>query len=269
MTARARRGSRPPPAPRRRWDGDRRAARGGRGTASHFDAEFSVIVRAGRRWRNRGLSGPAQRSRRRHPAPLDRPRRRRDRRRTPAEANAAAAGDRRRARPCRRADGRVLRHAPTAPIVNEIAPRVHNSGHWTIEGAATSQFEQHLRRICGLPLGDPGLVAGGATMDNLIGGDVERWADLIAEPGARASPLQQGRSAPRTQDGPRHPARMTRPTLLERLRLSAAGRPRPACPICRAAASPWRRRRPPPRRSRCGRARRAAPASAPARVSAR
>ena len=39
--------------------------------------------------------------------------------------------------------------------VNELAPRVHNSGHWTIEGARTSQFEQHVRAICGLPLGDP------------------------------------------------------------------------------------------------------------------
>ena len=38
-------------------------------------------------------------------------------------------------------------------VVNELAPRVHNSGHWTIEGAATSQFEQHIRAICGLPLG--------------------------------------------------------------------------------------------------------------------
>ena len=38
-------------------------------------------------------------------------------------------------------------------VVNELAPRVHNSGHWSIEGAVTSQFEQHLRAICGLPLG--------------------------------------------------------------------------------------------------------------------
>src|SRR6185503_12666359 len=60
------------------------------------------------------------------------------------------------------------------PVVNEIAPRVHNSGHWTIEGAHTSQFEQHLRAILGLPLGDPSLVGAGAAMDNLIGGDVER-----------------------------------------------------------------------------------------------
>ncbi|MBA3667855.1 MAG: 5-(carboxyamino)imidazole ribonucleotide synthase [Sphingomonas sp.] len=69
-------------------------------------------------------------------------------------------------------------------VVNEIAPRVHNSGHWTIEGAHTSQFEQHLRAILGLPLGDSGLVAAGATMDNLIGSDAERWPELLAEPGA-------------------------------------------------------------------------------------
>lgn len=73
---------------------------------------------------------------------------------------------------------------PDGPIVNEIAPRVHNSGHWTIEGAHTSQFEQHLRAILGLPLGDPSLVSAGATMENLIGPDVERWAEVVAEPGA-------------------------------------------------------------------------------------
>ena len=78
------------------------------------------------------------------------------------------------------------------PVVNEIAPRVHNSGHWTIEGAHTSQFEQHLRAILGLALGDPSLVGAGATMDNLIGGDVERWADLIAEPRARLHLYHKG-----------------------------------------------------------------------------
>ena len=67
------------------------------------------------------------------------------------------------------------------PVVNEIAPRVHNSGHWTIEGAVTSQFEQHIRAICGLPLGSTDLVAGGATMNNLIGFDVERWPNLVAK----------------------------------------------------------------------------------------
>lgn len=53
-------------------------------------------------------------------------------------------------------------------IANEIAPRVHNSGHWTIEGAGTSQFENHLRAILGLPLGDTA-ARGGVAMKNLIG----------------------------------------------------------------------------------------------------
>jgi 5-(carboxyamino)imidazole ribonucleotide synthase len=81
-------------------------------------------------------------------------------------------------------------------VVNEIAPRVHNSGHWTIEGARTSQFEQHLRAILGLPLGDPGLVASGATMENLIGRDVDGWADLVAEPGAALHLYNKGEARP-------------------------------------------------------------------------
>ena len=84
----------------------------------------------------------------------------------------------------------------SGPIVNEIAPRVHNSGHWTIEGAHTSQFEQHLRAILGLPLGDPGLVTAGATMTNLIGRDVERWAEYVAEPGARLHLYGKGEARP-------------------------------------------------------------------------
>lgn len=82
------------------------------------------------------------------------------------------------------------------PIVNEIAPRVHNSGHWTIEGAHTSQFEQHLRAILGLPLGDPSLVSAGATMENLIGADVDRWADYVTEPGAHLHLYGKGEARP-------------------------------------------------------------------------
>ena len=48
------------------------------------------------------------------------------------------------------------------PVFNEMAPRVHNSGHWTIEGAATSQFENHVRAVCGLPLGSDRRGEGGA-----------------------------------------------------------------------------------------------------------
>ena len=81
-------------------------------------------------------------------------------------------------------------------LVNEIAPRVHNSGHWTIEGARTSQFEQHIRAICGLPLGSADLVAGGAVMDNLIGTDVDRWAEILAEPGANLHLYNKGEARP-------------------------------------------------------------------------
>src|SRR3546814_1222968 len=56
-------------------------------------------------------------------------------------------------------------------VFNEMAPRVHNSGHWSIEGALTSQFENHVRAICGLPLGATDLVVPEVTMQNLIGED--------------------------------------------------------------------------------------------------
>ena len=69
-------------------------------------------------------------------------------------------------------------------VVNEIAPRVHNSGHWTIDGAETSQFEQHIRAIAGWPLGSPKIL-GRVEMRNLIGADVLRWRELLAEPGTR------------------------------------------------------------------------------------
>lgn len=84
---------------------------------------------------------------------------------------------------------------PEGPLVNEIAPRVHNSGHWTLEGAATSQFEQHIRAICNLPLGSTALRSRAVTMDNLIGDDVLRWPELISEPGA--SVHLYGKGAPR------------------------------------------------------------------------
>ena len=68
------------------------------------------------------------------------------------------------------------------PVFNEMAPRVHNSGHWTIEGAVTSQFENHVRAICGLPLGDTGLTAREVVMDNLIGAEAEGWAAALSAP---------------------------------------------------------------------------------------
>ena len=71
-------------------------------------------------------------------------------------------------------DGRLL--------ANEMAPRVHNSGHWTIEGAVTSQFENHLRAICGLPLGSTTTI-GASAMINLIG-EAPEAAQVLAIPSA-------------------------------------------------------------------------------------
>ena len=82
------------------------------------------------------------------------------------------------------------------PLVNEIAPRVHNSGHWTIEGAVTSQFEQHIRAICDLPPGPTDLAGSGAVMDNLIGDDVDRWPELVAEPGLHVHIYGKGEARP-------------------------------------------------------------------------
>jgi 5-(carboxyamino)imidazole ribonucleotide synthase len=82
------------------------------------------------------------------------------------------------------------------PIVNEIAPRVHNSGHWTIEGAVTSQFEQHVRAICDLPPGLTGLMRGGAVMENLIGDEVEDWRRLVADRGAHVHIYGKGDARP-------------------------------------------------------------------------
>jgi 5-(carboxyamino)imidazole ribonucleotide synthase len=68
-------------------------------------------------------------------------------------------------------------------LVNEVAPRVHNSGHWTIDGATTSQFEQHIRAVAGLPLAKS-LRLGKAEMTNLIGAEVNEASDWLTVPGA-------------------------------------------------------------------------------------
>ncbi|MCG6204955.1 5-(carboxyamino)imidazole ribonucleotide synthase [Rhodopseudomonas sp. HC1] len=68
-------------------------------------------------------------------------------------------------------------------LVNEVAPRVHNSGHWTLDGASVSQFEQHIRAIAGWPLAQP-LRHGTVTMTNLIGHDVDDYAEWLTVPGA-------------------------------------------------------------------------------------
>ena len=63
-------------------------------------------------------------------------------------------------------------------LVNELAPRPHNSGHWTIDACYTSQFEQLVRAICGLPLGSPEHHSD-AVMKNLIGADIEKWREAV------------------------------------------------------------------------------------------
>jgi 5-(carboxyamino)imidazole ribonucleotide synthase len=68
-------------------------------------------------------------------------------------------------------------------LVNEIAPRVHNSGHWTLDGASVSQFEQHVRAIIGWPLATP-VRRGRVEMMNLIGTEVEDYARWLTVPGA-------------------------------------------------------------------------------------
>jgi len=68
-------------------------------------------------------------------------------------------------------------------LVNEIAPRVHNSGHWTIDGATVSQFEQHIRAVAGWPLGKP-MRRGRIEMINLIGAEVADHAKWLTVPGA-------------------------------------------------------------------------------------
>jgi 5-(carboxyamino)imidazole ribonucleotide synthase len=79
-------------------------------------------------------------------------------------------------------------------VVNEIAPRVHNSGHWTQQGCAVDQFEQHIRAVAGLPLGDGSRYAD-VEMENLIGDDVLRVPQILAE---RDAALHlYGKGAPR------------------------------------------------------------------------
>ena len=85
-------------------------------------------------------------------------------------------------------DGRTV-------LVNEIAPRVHNSGHWTLDGASISQFEQHIRAIAGWPLGKP-VRHGPVTMTNLIGDDINDYAQWLTVPGASVHLYGKGRPRP-------------------------------------------------------------------------
>jgi 5-(carboxyamino)imidazole ribonucleotide synthase len=75
------------------------------------------------------------------------------------------------------------KHATEPLVVNEFAPRVHNSGHWTIDACRVSQFENHVRAVAGWPLGNTERHSD-AVMTNLIGHDADAWLELAAEPGA-------------------------------------------------------------------------------------
>ncbi len=86
---------------------------------------------------------------------------------------------------------------PAGPkvLVNEIAPRVHNSGHWTLDGASISQFEQHIRAIAGWPLGRP-VRYGPVVMTNLIGDEINDYPRWLSVPGATVHIYGKGASRP-------------------------------------------------------------------------
>ena len=85
---------------------------------------------------------------------------------------------------------------PAGPVFNEMAPRVHNSGHWTIEGAVTSQFENHIRAICGLPLGSTARAAPRVEMRNLIGDQAGDWDMILSDPAAHLHLYGKGQARP-------------------------------------------------------------------------
>ena len=97
---------------------------------------------------------------------------------------------------------------PKGLLINEIAPRVHNSGHWTQQGCTVDQFEQHIRAVTGLPLGDGNRHAD-VVMENLIGDDVLRVPELLK---TRDTAVHlYGKGAPRPDRKMGHVNRITRP----------------------------------------------------------
>ena len=84
---------------------------------------------------------------------------------------------------------------PQGLVVNEIAPRVHNSGHWTQAGCAVDQFEQHIRAVAGLPLGD-GQRYADVEMENLIGDDMARLPGLLRQPRTQLHLYGKGEARP-------------------------------------------------------------------------
>ncbi len=160
-----------------------------------FEAEFSVIVARWADGRTTFWDSRRQRPSRGHPPHIDRA----------ASDPSSPRRSKKRARP-RPAIAEALGHigvltveffaSPDGPVVNEIAPRVHNSGHWTIEGAFTSQFEQHIRAICDLPPGSTELAASSVRMDNLIGEEIDDWEKLLADPHAHLHLYGKGEARP-------------------------------------------------------------------------
>lgn len=82
------------------------------------------------------------------------------------------------------------------PVFNEMAPRVHNSGHWTIEGALTSQFENHIRAICNLPLGSTATLGHKVVMHNIIGESVDDWPEFLGDPTCHLHLYGKGKGRP-------------------------------------------------------------------------
>lgn len=95
-------------------------------------------------------------------------------------------------------------------LVNEIAPRVHNSGHWTLEACVISQFEQHIRAVCGWPLGSPRRHSD-AVMTNLLGDDAADWRALAAKGDVALHLYDKGEPRPGRKMG--HVTRLLRPVL--------------------------------------------------------
>ena len=110
-------------------------------------------------------------------------------------------------------------------LVNELAMRPHNSGHWTIEGAVTSQFEQHLRAVLDLPLGDTAMTAPHVVMANVLGGDIADMYSgylhcLAHDPGVQIH--MYGKEVGRPQGRARHALGRRSDDLRERARHAAA-----------------------------------------------
>src|SRR3546814_12071591 len=114
-----------------------------------------------------------------------------------------------------------------------MAPRVHNSGHWTIEGAVASQFENHIRAVAGLPLGDTGAPLLPVTMRNLIGREIEGVPALLA--GGTCHVHHYGKAEVRAGRKLGHPTWIGTPPACTDPRSRSSS---PAQPMARAAPTP-------------------------------